>query len=93
MELTQCEKIVMDVIWGEDHDLTLQEVIDGVNRDRKNGWSKKAVSAFLRRLRKKDFVSRYRKGCVVLYHPLMEREDVEPYLTIFTPRHNLSPFL
>lgn len=94
MELTPCEKVVMDVIWDSDRDLTLPEIIDRINNDPRRAWSKKAVSAFLKRLCKKRFLFRCRNGNgQTLYHVLLNRKMVTPYLTISVPRQNISPFL
>ena len=61
--ITMCEKIVMEVIWDADHDLTIDDIINEINKER--AWNKKAVSAFLRRLRKKRFIIRYRHDHII----------------------------
>ena len=92
MEITQCEKIIMDIIWEADHELALQEIIDKVNANRKREWGRKAVSAFLRRLEKKSFVVKYRQKGIVFYQPLFDREEIVSFLTISKPYYH-SPFL
>ena len=91
MMITMCEKIVMEVIWDADHDLTIDDIINEINKER--AWNKKAVSAFLRRLRKKRFIIRYRHDHKIYYQALFAYEDIAPFLTIFKPHCSPSPFL
>ncbi|WP_434310151.1 BlaI/MecI/CopY family transcriptional regulator [Hominifimenecus sp. rT4P-3] len=74
MRLTACERIIMDIIWAADHDLTIREIIEILSAGGRC-WSKKAVASFLRRLRTKEFVFRYRKGGATLYRPLKSKDS------------------
>lgn len=82
MILTKCERIVMDVIWSADHDMALQEIIDDVNKGRQKEWSKTAVKAFIKRLRRKHYIIKYRQNHTIKYKPICSREEALPYLII-----------
>lgn len=78
--LTQCETILLEVILEVDHHMTLPEIVVEVNRLRNKNWSRRAVSAFLKRLRKKNYIDRRREAGKILYYPLCDRETVMLYL-------------
>ena len=78
--LTQCETTVLEVIWEVDHHMTLPEIVIEVNRRRNKNWSRRAVSAFLKRLRKKNYIDRHWEAGKILYYPLCDRETVMLYL-------------
>ena len=78
--LTQCETIVLEVIWEVDHHMALPEIVIEVNRCRNKNWSRWAVSAFLKRLRKKNYIDRHWEAGKILYYPLCDRETVMLYL-------------
>ncbi|WP_434309052.1 BlaI/MecI/CopY family transcriptional regulator [Hominifimenecus sp. rT4P-3] len=76
MRLTDCERIIMNIIWAADHDLALYEIVEVLNADGRY-WRETAISAFLRRLRAKEVITRYRKKGVTFYRPIKENEDLK----------------
>jgi len=75
MELTACESIVLDAMRAVDQDMTMPEITETVNLLYNKNWSKRAVSAFLARLRKKKAIVRYRRDHNLLYHPLRSQKQ------------------
>lgn len=73
--LTECEQLVMKVIWDAEDELSLMEVLDRVNAKFDKDWKPQTVSTFLARLVKKEYLRHYRDGRQFFYRievPLAE---------------------
>ena len=73
--MTECELLVMKVIWKSDDVLSLQEITERVNRDYKKNWKPQTVSTFLGRIVRRGYLSMERRGRVFYYHPLMTEDE------------------
>ena len=73
--LTDCEELVMSVIWDADENLNLPQIVERVNRRYEKDWAMQTVSTFLARLRRKGVVDATRSGRTFFYQVLMPKED------------------
>ena len=73
--LTDCEVVIMKVIWAKDYDIALTEILNDVNERYHKDWKPQTVSTFLTRLVKKEYLQMYRSGRTFLYHPLIGELD------------------
>lgn len=61
--LTNCEELVMKIIWDADgEELCLMDVMDRVNSKYKKNWKPQTVSTFLARLVRKKYIQSHRNG-------------------------------
>jgi predicted transcriptional regulator len=74
-DISQCEKMVMKVIWDSPEELALQGVMNRVNEENGKEWRPQTVSTFLARLVKKGFLTFYRKGRYSYYQPCISKEE------------------
>lgn len=72
--LTECEEIVMKVIWDSDDRLNLPQIVENANRQYGKNWAMQTVSTFLARLRKKNVVVGERCGRTFYYEAIMTKE-------------------
>jgi len=70
-ELTECELVVMKVIWDSEEELSIQEVTERVNGQYKKEWKIQTVSAFLGHIVQKGYLSMERKGRRFFYRALV----------------------
>lgn len=77
--LTECEELVMSVIWDAEEDLNLPQIVERVNRRFGKDWAMQTVSTFLARLRRKGVVDAERSGRTFFYQVLLPKTD---YITI-----------
>ena len=73
--LTECEEIVMSVIWDSDSRMNLPQIVESVNRRYGRNWAMQTVSTFLARLRKKKVVDAERVGSPFFYNVLMTKQE------------------
>lgn len=71
---SDCEKMVLAIIWDADHDISMQEIRKECESRYGMAWKEQTVSTFLARLRNKGFLGRYHEGRVTYYQPLIDRE-------------------
>lgn len=74
-ELTECELLVMKVIWHSDEVLSIQEITSQLNQVYKKDWKVQTVSTFLGRAVKKEYLSMKRQGRLFYYYPLMSENE------------------
>lgn len=74
-ELTECELLVMKVIWHSKDALSIQEITARINYNYKKDWKVQTVSTFLSRVVKKGYLSMQRQGRVFYYYPLITEEE------------------
>lgn len=73
--LTECEQLVMKVIWSSKEELTLPDIVKNVNETYGRDWKPQTVSTFLARLVRKNFLNSYRSGRTFYYQPLVSEKD------------------
>jgi len=73
--LTECEQLVMKIIWESEEELTLPDIVKGVNDRFDKAWKPQTVSTFLARLVRKNFLTSYRSGRTFFYQPLVSAKD------------------
>lgn len=73
--LTDCEQLVMKVIWKADEELTLPDIVQSVNATFKKDWKPQTVSTFLARLVRKGYLNSYRSGRTFFYKILVDEEE------------------
>ncbi len=96
-KLTNCEKLVMKVIWETEEEIGLTDIMDILTGKYHKDWKPQTVSTFLSRLIRKGYVSNYRKGRIFLYHILISKEQylaqaAEEFL-VFWCNDNADDFL
>lgn len=73
--LTECEVIVMKVIWESDDVMSIQEITSRINLKYKKDWKLQTVSTFLSRAVKKGYLEMKRRGRTFDYYPLVPEEE------------------
>lgn len=74
-ELTDCEVLVMKVIWQSDTVMSIQEIITRINQQYQKDWKIQTVSTFLSRAVKKGYLEMKRRGRSFEYYPLVTEEQ------------------
>lgn len=74
-ELTECELLVMKVIWGSASILSIQDITSRINQAYQKGWKKQTVSTFLSKIVKKGYLDMQRKGRTFYYYPLVTEDE------------------
>ena len=75
--LTECELLIMRVIWASEEALSLQEIVERVNSVYKKEWKSQTVSVFLGRIVKRGFLTSRRQGRLFFYYPTVTEEEYE----------------
>ena len=73
--LSDCELLVMRVIWNSGEELSLQDIVERVNRDYHREWKAKTVSVFLGRIVQKGLLTRERRGRLFFYFPTVKEDE------------------
>lgn len=73
-KLTNCEELVMKIIWDADEDLSMMEIVHRANEKYNKDWKPQTVSTFLSRLITKGYLEYYRNGRVFYYKTLIPLE-------------------
>ena len=73
--LTECEVLVMKVIWESDDVMSIQEIITRINQQYQKDWKIQTVSTFLSRAVKKGYLEMKRRGRSFEYYPLVTEEQ------------------
>lgn len=73
--LTDCEQLVMKILWDAEKELGLMEIMRRVNETYQKEWKPQTVSTFLARLVRKSYLESYRQGRVFFYRILVTQED------------------
>lgn len=74
-KLPESEELVMMVVWDANEAPDLEETMTKVNERYGKSWRPQTVSTFLARLRKKGFLSAYKKGRYTYYVPEVSRQE------------------
>lgn len=89
--LPELEEKVMGVIWENAPTLTIQPIFETMNERYEKAWKIQTISTVLGRLRKKGFLTMYRKGREFVYIPqVTRREYLEKKLAQLTENFNVS---
>lgn len=80
-KLTECEELVMKVIWESDEELSLMEVVDRVNMKYDRNWKPQTVSTFLARLKSKHYIQQHREGRQFFYTVLIPLKAYTGHIT------------
>ncbi len=75
IDLTDCEQLVMKIVWDAEKELSLTDITQRVNEKYNRAWKSQTVSTFLARLVRKGYLQHYRKGRSFLYQILVPQED------------------
>lgn len=73
--LTECEVLVMKVIWESDEAMSIQEITSRINLKYNKSWKLQTVSTFLSRAVKKGYLEMKRRGRSFDYYPLVTEEE------------------
>lgn len=73
--LSECEEMVMSVLWSTKEDLNLNQVTEQVNAKFGKDWKIQTVCTFLTRLEKKEFISIYRIGRYSYYRTEVSKDE------------------
>lgn len=73
--MTECEVLVMQVIWRSEKELDLPAIVTLVNERFGKMWAPQTVSTFLKRLKDKGYLEMHRIGRTFLYKPLVQQKD------------------
>lgn len=80
--LSECELLVMKVIWRSEESLSLQEIAERVNRIYGKNWKQQTISVFLGRIVKKNFLTSKRQGRQFYYYPLITENEYCQRITV-----------
>ena len=73
-ELTDCEVLVMRVIWNSAEIMSIQEITSKINHTFHKDWKTQTVSTFLSRAVKKGYLEMKRNGRSFDYYPLVSEQ-------------------
>ncbi len=73
--LTDCEVLVMKVIWSDNTAMSIQEITAKINQRYQKDWKVQTVSTFLSRVVKKGYLEMKRSGRTFYYYPQVTQEE------------------
>lgn len=73
--LSECEEMIMTVLWSSEEDLDLATVTDQMQKRYKKTWKLQTVATFMTRLEKKKYIDIYRIGRYSHYRPKVKLES------------------
>lgn len=95
--LTNCEEMVMKIVWDAEKELDLSSVTRRVNETYHKEWKPQTVSTFLSRLVRKGYLMHYRQGRVFYYRILVPQkkylEEMAERFAEFWKQENVEVFL
>ena len=74
-KLTECEELIMSILWSSEEDLDLMTVTDNAKERFGKDWKLQTVATFMTRLEKKKYISVYRIGRYSHYHPVVSIDE------------------
>ena len=74
-KLSECESVLMRILWEEDCDMSMRELMDEAADKYGKVWAKQTVSTFLKRMTDAGFVSMYREGRIFYYHAEIKEKN------------------
>lgn len=87
--ITDCELLVMKILWETTEELSLPGIVAAVNEKFNRTWKPQTVSTFLSRLVKKGYLDMVRKGRLFLYNPKVSEKEyasivIKNYVEFYT---------
>ena len=73
--LSECEAILMRILWEEDCDMSMQELRAEALENYGKDWAKQTVSTFLKRMEESGYLEGYKEGRIYYYHPLVTKKE------------------
>ncbi len=73
-EVSSCELLILQTLWEDNEDKTLQQVLHRTNERFQKTWKIQTVSTYLRRLIDKGYLEYYRAGRQYYYRPAVKKE-------------------
>ena len=70
-KLSDCEEMVMKILWESEKDLNLLEVADRVHTRYGKIWKLQTVATFMTRLKSKGWIDIYKVKRYSYYHPIV----------------------
>ena len=80
-KLTECEQLVMKVVWDAEEELSLMEIMERVNTKYEKDWKPQTVSTFLARLVRKEYLQHNRQGRQYFYKIHVPLEEYKGQIT------------
>lgn len=77
MIITECERRVLAIIFDLQGNADFPGILNGVNRKYQTDWSEKAVKVFIKRLLKKKYIRKEKKGGTVFYRSAFARSGID----------------
>ena len=74
-KISDCEEMIMKVLWEAENDLNLIEVTDKVSTRYGKVWKLQTVATFMTRLQKKGWIDIYKVKRYSYYHPIIGVEE------------------
>lgn len=74
-ELTESETLVMRCIWDADGEISVQEIIDNVEKTYGKAMKRTTASTFILKLRDKGYIEGRQDGRIMYYRPLIAEEE------------------
>jgi BlaI family penicillinase repressor len=73
--MSECEAMLMRILWEEDCDMSMHELMDEAADKYGKIWAKQTVSTLLKRMTDAGYVSSYREGRIFYYHAEVKAKD------------------
>jgi len=73
--LTECERIVMEILWNVSEDISLIEILAIIEEKHNRDWKRQTVATFLSHIIKKGLISAYRIGRIFFYRVEVKKID------------------
>lgn len=74
-KLSECEEMIMSVIWKADEDPDVQQVSEQLKAKFGKEWKVQTILTFISRMRTKGYISIYKKGRYSHYHPEVDLQE------------------
>ena len=74
-ELTNCEKLIMKVVWEAKEDISTPDTIEQLKVRFGKEYARTTVVTFVQRLVEKGYVTTYRRGRVSYIRPVQSEEE------------------
>lgn len=74
-KISECEEMIMKVLWEAEKDLDLVEVTEGVSSRYGKQWKLQTVATFMTRLKRKGWIDIYKEKRYSYYHPMVSLDE------------------
>ena len=74
-KLAECEEMIMSILWSSEEDLDLMTVAANAKERFGKEWKLQTVATFMTRMEKKKYISIYRIGRYLHYHPVVSLDE------------------